>query len=126
MRIRQTSHKSMSATFKSQAEAESLVARTTEERKRGLYTDYSASLKVSLADIIVRYMLEEAPKHRSHKVLAYSLQGWLTDRAARLASGSCKRIGRNCADAASPFAPPSSRCTKAARNWPGFTSPCPR
>lgn len=79
VRIRQTGHKPLSATFKSRDEAEGFVTRTTEERRRGLFTDYTVSLKVSLGDIIVRYLLEEAPKHKSHKVLAYSLEGWLTD-----------------------------------------------
>ena len=79
VRIREKGHKPLFASFVSHEEAKGFVARTTEERRRGLFTDYTVSLKVSLADLIVRYLLEEAPKHKSHKVLAYSLEGWLAD-----------------------------------------------
>ena len=79
VRIREKGHKPLSATFKTQAAANSFIARVTEERSRGLFVDYTASLKVSLADLIVRYLLDEAPKHKSHQVLAYSLEGWLAD-----------------------------------------------
>lgn len=79
VRIREKGHKPLSPTFKTRKEAESFIARTTEERSRGLFVDYTASLKVSLAQLIVRYLLEEAPKHKSHRVLAYSLEGWLAD-----------------------------------------------
>ncbi len=79
VRIREKGHKTLSATFKTRKDAEGFIARTTEERSRGLFVDYTASLKVTLAQLIVRYLLEEAPKHKSHQVLAYSLEGWLAD-----------------------------------------------
>jgi hypothetical protein len=79
VRIREKGHKPLSPSFKTRKEAESFIARTAKERSRGLFVDYTASLKVSLADLIVRYLLEEASKHKSHKVLAYSLEGWLAD-----------------------------------------------
>lgn len=79
VRIRDKGHKPLSATFKTRKEAEGFIARTTEERSRGLFVDYTASLKVSLAELMVRYLLEEAPKHKSHQVLSYSLEGWLAD-----------------------------------------------
>ncbi|WP_085318450.1 site-specific integrase [Derxia lacustris] len=79
VRIREKGHKALTATFKTRTDAERFIARTAEERSRGLFVDYTASLKVSLAELIVRYLLEEAPKHKSHQVLAYSLEGWLAD-----------------------------------------------
>lgn len=79
VRIREKGHKALSGTFKTRKEAETFIARTTEERSRGLFVDYTVSLKVSLAELVVRYLLEEAPKHKSHQVLAYSLEGWLAD-----------------------------------------------
>lgn len=79
VRIRDKGHKPLSATFQTRKDAESFIARTTEERSRGLFVDYTASLKVSLAELMVRYLLEEAPKHKSYQVLAYSLEGWLAD-----------------------------------------------
>lgn len=79
VRIREKGHKEVSATFKTLAAAESFLDRVGAERRSGLFVDYTASLKVSLADLIVRYLLEEAPKHKSHRVIAYSLEGWLAD-----------------------------------------------
>lgn len=75
IRIREKSHKEVSATFKTRAAAESFLDRVGAERRSGLFVDYTASLKVTLADLIVRYLLEEAPKHKSHRVIAYSLEG---------------------------------------------------
>jgi len=79
VRIREKGHKPLSITFNNRKEAESYVLRTTEERSRGLFTDYTISRKVSLAQLMVRYLLEEAPRHKSHRVLAYSIEGWLAD-----------------------------------------------
>jgi hypothetical protein len=79
VRIREKGHKEQFLTFESQEEADGFLSDTAAERKRGLFVDYAASLKVSLADLIVRYLLDEAPKHKSHRVIAYSLEGWLAD-----------------------------------------------
>ena len=68
VRIREKGHKPVFASFKARIDAEGYIARTTEERRRGLFVDYTASRKVTLADLIVRYLLEEAPRHKSHKV----------------------------------------------------------
>ena len=83
VRIREKGHKLVTATFKTRKEAEGFIARTAEERSRGLFVDYTASLKVSLAQLIVRYLLEESPKHKSHQVLAYSRLLALMDEVGR-------------------------------------------
>lgn len=79
VRIRNKGHKPVEATFGSQSDATHFVNKTAEERKRGLFVDYTAGLKVTFADLIVRYLLDEAWKAKSGKVLAYSLEGWLAD-----------------------------------------------
>ncbi|MCS4509294.1 hypothetical protein [Xylophilus ampelinus] len=79
VRIREKGHKPLSITFNSRKEAEGYVRRTTEERSRGLFTDYTISHKVTLAQLMVRYLLDEAPRHKSRQVLAYSIEGWLAD-----------------------------------------------
>lgn len=79
VRIREKGHKPLLSTFKSKAEAQAFIAHAMEERSRGLFVDYTASRKVTLAQLFVRYLLEEAPRHKSHKVLAYSFEGWLAD-----------------------------------------------
>jgi integrase len=82
VRIREKGHKPQNATFRSRQEAEQFLAQTDAERQRGLFADYTASLKVSFAELVVRYLLEEAPSHKSHQILAYSLEGWLDDSGA--------------------------------------------
>jgi hypothetical protein len=79
VRIRQAGFKPVNFTAKSRQEAETFVTQVTADRNRGLFVDYTASTRVTLADLIVRYLCDEAPKHKSHDVLAYSLEGWLAD-----------------------------------------------
>lgn len=79
VRIREKGQKPQFATFASLELAQAFIRRLEEERGRGLFVDYTASLKVTLADLVVRYLLEESPKNKSHKVTSYCLEGWLTD-----------------------------------------------
>ena len=79
VRIRQSGYKPLESTFSSQAVAETFVNKTTEERSRGLFVDYTKAHKGTFAELLVRYLEEEAPKHKSHQVLAYTLEGWLAD-----------------------------------------------
>ncbi|NKI93887.1 site-specific integrase [Rhizobacter sp. SG703] len=79
VRIRTKGQKEQSATFSSLEQAERFIKRVEEERGRSLFADYSKSLKVTLAELIVRYLLEESPKHKSHQVTSYCLEGWLAD-----------------------------------------------
>lgn len=83
VRIRDKGHKPLEATFGSEAAATQFVDKTTEERKRGLFIDYTAALKVTFADLLVRYLLDEAWKTKSGQVLAYTLEGWLEDSGPR-------------------------------------------
>jgi hypothetical protein len=80
VRIRDKGHKPLEATFSSEAAAIQFIDKTTEERKRGLFIDYTSALKVTFADLIVRFLLDEAWKTKSGQVLAYSLEGWLFER----------------------------------------------
>lgn len=79
VRIRDKGHKPLEATFGSEKAATEFVDKTTEERKRGLFIDYTAALKVSFAELMVRYLLERAWTKKSGKVTAYCLEGWLED-----------------------------------------------
>lgn len=71
VRVRTKGQKEQSATFPTLMEAEGFIKRLDEERGLGLFVDYTKSLKVSLADLIVRYLLNESPRHKSHEVTAY-------------------------------------------------------
>lgn len=83
VRIRERGHKQLEATFNSEAAATQFIEKTSEERKRGLFIDYTDALKVTFADVLVRYLLEEAGKKKSGAVLAYVLEGWLEDSGPR-------------------------------------------
>ncbi len=83
VRIRDRGHKPLEATFSSEAAASQFVDKVTEERKRGLFLDYTAALKVTVADIVVRYLLEETSRKKSGAILAYTLEGWLEDSGPR-------------------------------------------
>ena len=83
LRIREKGHKPIVETFGSEADATAFVDKVTEERRRGLFIDYTASLKVSFADIIVRYLLDEVEDKPSGKICAYLLEGWLEDSGPR-------------------------------------------
>ena len=83
VRIRERGHKPLEATFESEAAATQFIEKTSEERKRGLFIDYTAALKVTFADILVRYLLEETSRKKSGEVLAYVLEGWLEDSGPR-------------------------------------------
>lgn len=83
VRIREKGYDPIQETFACEAEATQFVEKVTEERRRGLFTDYTAARKVSFADLIVRYLLDEVGRHKSAKVLAYTLEGWLEDSGQR-------------------------------------------
>ncbi|MEO7127449.1 MAG: site-specific integrase [Rhodoferax sp.] len=83
VRIRQTGYKPLESTFSSQAVAETFDNKTTEERSRGLFVDYTKAHKGTFAELLVRYLQEEAPKHKSGKILAYKIEGWLEDSGER-------------------------------------------
>ncbi len=83
VRIRERGHKPLEATFESETAATQFIEKTSEERKRGLFIDYTAALKVTFADIVVRYLLEETSRKKSGEVLAYVLEGWLEDSGPR-------------------------------------------
>ncbi|HMO48292.1 MAG TPA: hypothetical protein PKB14_19985 [Rubrivivax sp.] len=83
VRIRDKGYKPVEGTFESEAAATQFLDKVTEERRRGLFIDYTAALKVTFAEIIVRYLLEEAGRSKSGPIVAYTLEGWLEDSGSR-------------------------------------------
>lgn len=79
VRIRQKGYPSLQVTVESRTAAENLVKKVEEERSRGLFLDYTKSLKVSFAELMVRFLRDEAPRHKSFQMQAYKLEGWLQD-----------------------------------------------
>lgn len=79
VRIRQTGFADQNVTFTSAADAEQFINTVTAERERGLFIDYTGAWKTTFADLIARYIREEAPKHKSFEMEAYKLNGLLED-----------------------------------------------
>ncbi|BCL76511.1 hypothetical protein JHS3_22470 [Jeongeupia sp. HS-3] len=63
----------------SKAEAETIKARLESEQKQGLFIDYAQGYKNTLADLLIRYLREEAPRHKSFEVVAYKINALLED-----------------------------------------------
>lgn len=61
VRVRRTGHPDQFPTFPSAAEANAFVNRIESEQHVGLFIDYTAATKVSMADLIRRYIAEDCP-----------------------------------------------------------------
>jgi len=68
-----------SFTAASAVEAVAIKQRIESEQHHGLFVDYSEAHRTSFADILSRYMKEEAPRHKGFLVTAYQINGWLAD-----------------------------------------------
>ncbi len=79
VRIRNKGFPELHTTVASADEADTLIAFIAGQRAIGLYVDYSKALKVSFADLLMRYLREEAPRHASFEHDAYKINGLLED-----------------------------------------------
>ena len=64
-KIRKKGYPALSKTFDTKREAEAWAAITESEMTRGIFVDRSKSETTSLQDVIIRYIQEEAPKHKA-------------------------------------------------------------
>jgi integrase len=79
VKIRQKTGKNQYITVTSYDEAELVVNQIESERKRGLFVDYTEGWKTTFADLLRRYLREEAPRHKSYETTAYRINGLLED-----------------------------------------------
>lgn len=79
VRDRSISRKEQTLRASSKAEAEAIQARLDCEHKQGLFIDYAQGYKTTLADLLIRYLREEAPRHKSFEVVAYKINALLED-----------------------------------------------
>mgnify|MGYP001294737368 CR=1 FL=1 len=79
VRAREIGQRPTFATFKSRDAAVAFLEEMSAARQRGVLKSWVAARQVTVADLIVRYLLEEAPRHKSRRILAYSLENWLAD-----------------------------------------------
>jgi hypothetical protein len=66
----------------SRQKAEDFCQQIDAERSRGLFREYTKSHSITYADLMVRFLLKEAPKHRSFQMQAYKLEGRIEDSEA--------------------------------------------
>lgn len=79
VKIRQKGFDPLELSATSYEEAEQIVTQIESERKRGLFIDYGRGWKVTLADLLRRYLIEEAPRQKSFETTAYRINGMLED-----------------------------------------------
>lgn len=79
VRTRSVGAKNQCIVAHSEAEAIDVKHRLESELRRGLFIDYSSGQKASLADLLVRYLREEAPRHKSFEVEGYKINALLED-----------------------------------------------
>lgn len=79
VRTRSVGAKNQCIVAHSEAEAIDIKHRLESELRRGLFIDYGSGQKASLADLLVRYLKEEAPRHKSFEVEGYKINALLED-----------------------------------------------
>lgn len=79
VRIRTEGYPDTQFTVASWDDAQRDAERIEDERKRGLFIDYTRSMRVTYVDLIRRYLLEECPRHRSGEMESYKLNAMLVD-----------------------------------------------
>ncbi|PLK49850.1 site-specific integrase [Uliginosibacterium sp. TH139] len=79
VRDRSTTRPEQTLFASSKLEAEAIKQRLESEQKQGLFVNYAKGLKTSFADLMIRYLREEAPRHKSFEVIAYKINAILED-----------------------------------------------
>jgi integrase len=79
VRVRSTTSATQTLIARSEAEAMALQQRIESEHHNGLFVDYSLGQKTTLADLLARYLKEEAPRHKSFEVEGYKINVMLED-----------------------------------------------
>ncbi len=79
IRTRSVAHKNQVLVAYSETEAIETKQRLESEQRQGLFIDYAKGRKLSFADLLVRYLREESPRHKSFQEEAYKINGWLED-----------------------------------------------
>jgi hypothetical protein len=63
----------------SEAEALELKQRIASERRRGIIIDYGLARRTTFADLLIRYLHEESPRHKSFEIEGYKINAILED-----------------------------------------------
>lgn len=79
VRIRQVGRVTQCLFASSEGEAIDIKQRVELERRNGLFVDYAKGRSVTFADLMTRYLREEAPRHKGFEIEAYTLNAMLAD-----------------------------------------------
>lgn len=79
IRARQVGYPTLTLSASSEEEALELKQRIESERRRGIVIDYGLARRTTFADLMIRYLREEAPRHKSFEVEGYKINAVLED-----------------------------------------------
>jgi integrase len=79
VRTRSVSNRNQTLVASSLAEANDIKQRLESEQRQGLFVDYGKAQQTTLADLLIRYLREEAPRHKSFQIQAYKINALLVD-----------------------------------------------
>lgn len=79
VRIRQTGHPKLQKTLGSQAKADAFVKWVEAQRAQNIFIDYGKAFNTTFAELLVRYLRDEAPRVKSKYLLTCKIEGWLED-----------------------------------------------
>jgi hypothetical protein len=79
VRDRSVSRKTQTLPASSAAEAEDIKSKLESEHRRSIFTDYATGFQTTLADLLIRYLHEESPRHKSFEVEGYKINALLED-----------------------------------------------
>lgn len=79
IRARQVGYPTLTLYASSEAEAIEVQQRIESERRRGIVIDYGLAHRTTFASLLIRYLREEAPRHKSFEVEGYKINAVLQD-----------------------------------------------
>ncbi|WP_426174919.1 site-specific integrase [Massilia sp. TWR1-2-2] len=79
VRERSRKHKNQTLPATSLVEARDIKNRLASEHRRSIFTDYTTGYKTTFADLLVRYLHEEAPRQKGFDIVAYKINAMLDD-----------------------------------------------
>ncbi len=79
VRTRSVAHKNQVLIAHSETEAIETKQRLESEQRQGLFVDYATGNRVTFANLLIRYLREESPRHKGFEDEAYKINAWLED-----------------------------------------------
>lgn len=77
--MREAGHVRQTLYASTEQEAEDIKARLEMERRSGLFVDYGKARQTTFADLLIRYLKEESPRHKGFEVEGYIINSLLAD-----------------------------------------------